>query len=60
MYLAAILEKNILVLKNSGQLEKSIFTHAALEPTLITATEIYQNRAHLNAHNTHFLATHLF
>ena len=61
MYLAAILEKNILVLKkNSGQLEKSVFTHAALEPTLTTATEIFQIRAHLNAQNTHFLATYFF
>ena len=52
--------KNILVLKNSGQLEKSIFTHAALEPTLTTATEIFQIRAHLNVQNTHFLATYFF
>ena len=60
MYLAAILEKNILVLKNSGQLEKSVVTHAALAPTLTTATEIFQIRAHLNAQNTHFLATYFF
>ena len=54
------LGKNIIVLKNSRQPEKSIFTHAALESTLTTATEIFQIRAHLNAQNTHFLATYFF